>query len=389
MVKVNIVLDTRHRKNDGTFPLKISIFRDNKTMYIPLGVYISDENWDKDNGQIINVRNAKALNVFISSKISDINLSLLRLQTSGMLRELSNKKLLRILSGEDSEKHPHYFYKFAIEYVQTVEAKRTKELYELTLKKIAKFCDIKNLLFEDITPSWLRTFDKELSLTASSANTRSIYMRNLRAIFNAAISDGLIMYYPFRSFKIKQQETPKRAITRDEFQKLKTVELPKWQEKYRDIFLLSFYLIGINLVDMASLTSDCVVNGRIQYKRSKTGRTYNIRIEKEAAALIEKYKGKERLVNFFDGVKTYRNVTTRLSKNLRDIGHKVGIEHITYYTARASWATFAAEIDIPIETISRALGHIHGLTVTNLYIRYDYDKIDDANRKVIDYIFEK
>ena len=50
------------------------------------------------------------------------------------------------------------------------------------------------------------------------------------------------------------------------------------------------------------------------------------------------------------------------------------------------WTTIAAELDIPDATISMALGHSSGNLVTNIYIRRNDKKVDDANRKVIDYL---
>ena len=59
---------------------------------------------------------------------------------------------------------------------------------------------------------------------------------------------------------------------------------------------------------------------------------------------------------------------------------------ISSYWARHTWATIAAELDIPKETISAALGHEIGSEVTSIYINFDRKKIDEANRRVIDYL---
>ncbi len=59
--------------------------------------------------------------------------------------------------------------------------------------------------------------------------------------------------------------------------------------------------------------------------------------------------------------------------------------HITTYWARHSRVTIAAELDIPKETIAAALGH-GGNSVTDVYIRFDERKIDEANRRVLDYV---
>jgi integrase len=57
----------------------------------------------------------------------------------------------------------------------------------------------------------------------------------------------------------------------------------------------------------------------------------------------------------------------------------------TYY-ARHTWATLAYGLNVPKDIISQALGHSNGVSVTDIYIEYDRDKVDEANRKVIDYI---
>ena len=61
-------------------------------------------------------------------------------------------------------------------------------------------------------------------------------------------------------------------------------------------------------------------------------------------------------------------------------------KEITSDWGRYSWATYAADLDIPKDTISEALGHVHGSKITGVYIKFSRDKIDEANRKVIDYI---
>ena len=62
---------------------------------------------------------------------------------------------------------------------------------------------------------------------------------------------------------------------------------------------------------------------------------------------------------------------------------------LTWYWARYSWANYAVDLDIPKDIISEALGHKHGSNVTGIYIKYSLNKIDAANRRVIDYLQEK
>ena len=128
------------------------------------------------------------------------------------------------------------------------------------------------------------------------------------------------------------------------------------------------------------------VDGRVDYHRAKTHRLYSIKVEPEAAALIEQYAGRERLVNFAEGCQDYRYFYRRLSGVLRVVGKRLGIEGLSTYWARHSWATIAAALEIPKETIAAALGH-GGHSVTDIYIDFDARKIDAANRLVLDAVF--
>lgn len=73
---------------------------------------------------------------------------------------------------------------------------------------------------------------------------------------------------------------------------------------------------------------------------------------------------------------------------LGEMGKRIGIDNLTLYWARHTWATFAYNLDIPDDTISRALGHSQtsGANVTRVYIRASSEKVDEANRAVIDYL---
>ena len=170
----------------------------------------------------------------------------------------------------------------------------------------------------------------------------------------------------------------------------------EYQERYRDIFMLMLYLIGINAVDLFNLKQ--IINGRIKYHRAKTSKLYSIKVEPEAMEIIEKYRGKDWLINVLDEYGNYKDFLHRMGIGLKQIGPviRTGLggkknrepifPEISSYWARHTWATIAAELDIPKETISAALGHEIGSEVKSIYINFDRKKIDEANRKVIDYL---
>jgi integrase len=157
--------------------------------------------------------------------------------------------------------------------------------------------------------------------------------------------------------------------------------VPAWQQKYIDIFQLSFLLIGINIGDLLELPAGDDLQGRISFNRKKTRRLYSIKVEPEARAIIDKYRGEVHLLNVADGCSNYRHFANRLNSNLHAISPSV-----TTYLARHSWATIAASLDIPDDTIALALGHAGANSTTSIYIERDRRKIDAANRRVIDWV---
>ncbi|MDO5760967.1 MAG: phage integrase SAM-like domain-containing protein, partial [Bacteroidota bacterium] len=189
--------------------------------------------------------------------------------------------------------------------------------------------------------------DLELKLKQDnlSINTISIILRNMRAVFNFAITNEIISSdcYPFRRYKIKQEETRKRALSLEQMRALINLHCDSDKKsKFRDIFLLMVYLIGINTKDLLNLKE--ITNGRIEYKRCKTGRLYSIKVEPEAMAIINKYRGSEFLLDI-DNRNNFANHFDKVLKKLGNISYDannrkelVSIEPmLSSYYARHSW----------------------------------------------------
>ena len=242
--------------------------------------------------------------------------------------------------------------------------------------------DAESLTFEGITLKWLKKFEEWLMTDCPHLNARAIHFRNLRAVFNKALEDDLTTNYPFRKFKIGKEPTRKRSLTVEQLRTLHNMQLKPYQEKYVDVFFLMFYLMGINGIDLLNATPDQVVNGRLEYKRAKTGTLYSVKLEPEALEIIKKYKGKKHLLKFCDKLKSYRLFMCKMNQCLEKL-----IPGCTSYYARHSAASIAAELDVPLDTIARMLGHMDSTRrVTLIYVDFNQNKVDEANRKVIDYV---
>lgn len=286
---------------------------------------------------------------------------------------------------------------FVADFAATKEKPGTRGLYESTVRKILAY-DPK-ATFDSVDTNWLNGWRK--ANAHMSANGFSIHLRNLRTVFNWAIDNEITERYPFRRYKIKNERTAINNISLDELRTLRDYPVEPWQEIYRDFFMLSFYLCGINTVDLLSLKKTDYRNGRIRYRRRKTGRLYDIPVPEEADKIIKKYHGKGWLLNPLDIYKNYKDFSHHWNDALRKIGptqkvkDKCGkkrkveyspiLPNITVYTARYTFASLAAEIDIPRETIALCLGHAWS-DVTSRYINYDNRKIDEAVKKIVTYV---
>ncbi len=396
---IRSIIDTRRANKEGLFPVKIRISDKGAEAYISLDIYADPKDFNKSMGLFI----SKKKNLLYQQYNNLINTILIKLDDIRLdgvrnniyyspakirdiyLEELNSKKEIK------TESFTSYFLRFA-----KSKKGRTQIVYITTYNKLLEYYP-EELQFSDITHSWLTDFDEKMqnaSVVNSKKeeirkglrpNSRSIHFRNIRAVFNHAIDNEVIglELYPFRRFKIPHQKTAKRAIHVSVLSSILNFDGTPEENWAVDMAKLIFYLIGINVKDLFYLNE---YDGEyIYYSRAKTSRPYIIRVEPEIKHLFEKYKGNKTLFNFQDKFYLHESFTKKINKYLAKICNKLEVNKITTYSLRHTWATLAAELDIPKETIAAALGHEDG-AVTNIYIDFNRKKIHEANRKVIDYV---
>ena len=391
-----LILDTRRALQDGTFPVKLSVGHGTR-LYLSTGISVKRDNWV--DGQVEGLKDAKRLNTALDNQKLRVKARLLRLREDGRLAGASNTYLRKLLTAPDMDDVPEEdkrtsFWTIAERCISTKEG-RTKLVYLHTLSKLRAFAGNGPLYIEDIDRVWLHDFENSVG---GKVNSRALHLRNLRHICNFALDEELTTHYPFRKFKIRTEETMKKALTVDQLRTLLTMPVEPWQEEYRDMFWLMFLLRGINAVDLFGATPDQVVDGRLEYRRSKVGTLFSVKLEPEALEIIDRYKGKDHLVAPLDRYTNHKDYLRRMDYGLKSLGRPTGkrgkilgkgmFPKLSSNWARHTWATLCAELDIPDPTITLGMGHkTAGHKTTAIYIKRDMKKVDEANRKVIDYIF--
>ena len=404
MAKASLYLDTRAIKNGANAPIKIRVYHKGKAFFLPTSIFVTPQQWM--DGVIINHLRAKKWNDFLKLRMMDVTSEIIKLDVEGKLSSMSAdelKKRLQLLCGAMSEddRPADLFWPIFLEYMESQKNAGTKTIYGQTASRLKAYDrNIEQRRFNDIDKGWLQKFDDFMSLSAPKRNARNIHLRNIRTVFNYAINTKeLDISYPFRSFKITAEATASRALTIEQIRQLRSypIEEPHLA-KYRDIFMLMTYLRGINAADLFTALKTDIINGRLEYKRKKTGAFYSIKIEPEAQAIIDKYSGKDYLLDICDTWSNPTDYLRRMDKGLKKIGpmERKGqggkkeyngiLPQLSSYYSRHTFASLAVELHIPIELVSESLGHKIGSPTTAIYVHYLRQQVDEATRKVIDYI---
>jgi len=383
MVTTKFYLDKRSVKSGG-YPLKIRISVKREAAYISLDLTLPAEQWDPVRQAVKkNCSNARKLNEYISIRKAQIDECIRGLILDGSLSHAT------AISVRDAVINKMYDHKISVSFLEHYESfknshknPRTIDIYKSAESKMKAFdCDLEILKLEDINKKWLNDFSDWMSNSGEVCiNTKNLYLRCIRACINNAIDNDLISTYAFRKFKMKNVETRKRSLSPEDLMSIFSAEVSPHKQKYIDTFKLIFLLIGINIADLLNLKKSDYNNGRITYYRHKTNRLYDIIVLPEAKEIIDRYQGSSNLLVFTEGRKSYRAFANSLNTCISEIN-----KNVTSYYARHSWATIAASLDIPKETIAAALGH-GSHSVTDIYINFDTKKVDEANRKVIDWV---
>lgn len=246
--------------------------------------------------------------------------------------------------------------------------------------------------------------------TARAYNTISYYMRNLRAIYNKAIDEGLIengKSNPFSQVYTGVRSTRKRALSKPSLLRLAELDVladicpqraPKEYGQRGELldaqrlFFFSFHARGISFVDLAYLRKDNIRHGVLSYYRKKTGRQIEVKVSPAMQSIINSFSERVRQSPYLFPIIRNSGKKTRLqyesglrlqNKRLKKLANLAGVkEKVTTHVARHSWATMAKRENLPLWVISEGLGHSNEKTTYTYLASFERSILDQAGERI-------
>lgn len=401
MAKLSFFADNRRPDKFGRLPIRLLISNGTSTTTITTGVSTSPKFFIGEPTQVLTRTAPQAQDINrslynIYTKYFEVILDLerlnrLRYMTAADIRKVADERTALQAIGE---KNTADFIAFFKEYGASRNTAKTKKSYEYAEGVLREYCadrHLNPLPFSHVNYAMLTDFARWLRDTRRGESTRHMIECYIRAAYKEAEKRHIISrdndpYFDYSIAPVPQKDI--ETLTADEVRALACARLFSINnERARDVALMSFYLCGVNLLDLYEM--DAPKNGEVVYIRHKTQRVnrreVHVRIEDELQALIDKYRGDNALLCFKSECSSYETFQRRITLHLRAISKEIGID-VTMAKIRRTWATIAGELDVPDLVINKSMGHIDNTINTRHYVEYKWSKTADANRRVIDYV---
>lgn len=244
---------------------------------------------------------------------------------------------------------------------------------------VAKFLreryGVEDIPMERLTPQFIHDFSIYLSADKGlRGGTVWLSCQQLKGVVTRACWRGALSWNPFAGFHIAKNIRPREYLTEEELERLITHHFDKPQLSYaRDVFVFAAFT-GLSYIDLKELRSSDIkeINGAtwIVSQRHKTKVTYQVKLLDIPLRILHRYQ-KPGVEKVFASME-YRMMAKRVLKVMEEIGVT---KHITMHCARHSFAVLAITKGMPIESVSRILGHTN-ITTTQIYAKITMQKLD-------------
>lgn len=398
MANVTVRIRKDRLKKDGTAPIEVMIFHNNKSTSYSLKRSVNPKFWDSNSKRIKggDVKTRSLTNSIINKEMSKVssaidnlifnneNITLDKIRTLIKKRPNHQKISLADYLSVYIDENPR-----GISYA-------TKRYYKSTLNIVKLY--FKNKAISDIDYKDIGDFAKYLETDQKNKpNTIFNKMKVLKRVFKQALEDHYIKFDPTVKYTHKREQSKRTFLNKSELEKIEgytaSTEL---YDLVKNVFLFATYSGGLRFGDLCKLTkNDFDIDGndkgadvRIHLKTGKTGETVTFKLPQKAKKIFWKYYSADSALLFpivknpkdlDDEVSRLRVISRRnayFNKAIKAIAKKINIDKvISMHIARHTFATISLSLGIPTEIISKILGH-RSLATTAIYVKImDSEKI--------------
>ncbi len=420
MLTIKAEVQRDKQRSDGTYNVKVRFTQDRKVKRLSSSLFVTS----KDLTKSFNFKEGTTVKKEVDKLINTYQEKCAKLQLE--VNHYTLDDILAFLKSDREQTQPIDFILFCKEWLETTDIKGKKN-YQSALNSFISYLGKEHLKTDEVTSQLLNGFKAHLNLKREkqvlqlqkqgkripSNRIVSLYLGSIRHLFNEAKKKNndydkniiLIPHSPFEHIEVpKQEATRKRALTAEVINQISMLPYicnANGKERNcpfnlaKDCFILSFCLMGMNSVDLHSC--DEIEENVITYYRSKTtGRRLDkakmkVTILPILSSLIKKYKDytDKKVFRFYQMYNTANNFNRAINAGLKEIGKLLKVDDLEFYAARHSWATIALnKVGIDKYTVHSALNHVdEAMKVTDIYIERDFINENQANAKVIKYVF--
>ncbi len=385
MALLNAVVLTSKTIKGGRNKVRISVAHNGETRYIVTDI-ILDSNKEFKNGVVVKRADATMLNTKIRNLLQRYQSALDELE---YINGLSCPELVYQLRNAGNYKH-RTLKSIYEEYMANAHIKPgTAKCYQIIWNNIVRYVGDK-ILAEHITHGTILGLDKFLrdrKLKPTTVRTNLVF---LMVLLNYAKRCGYVQFRvdPFFGYDLPKMEVRQSWLSVDEVKKIRDLESSKPNIiKCRDFFMLSYYLGGINMIDLLDINFNEQTDV-IHYVRKKTEHRPKMNKFVEFRIpdmIIERYKGNDGHISVSEHQRK-TNCHYFFDVNMPKLAEATGIKQLIYYSARKSFSQHAFDLGISTSIIDFILGHRVDKGGTSLYsyISVTPDMATSAVRKVLD-----
>jgi integrase/recombinase XerD len=410
MANVKIILYTSKKLKEDKHPIVLRVTHERKRRYFTLGennkgYSCLPDHWNEETSRFRKSHpDYKILNQILMDLEKEASGIILRFDLEN--EEFSFDKFTQLFGREKPKDNVKEIFDYEVKQLEKAGRIGYSKVYNSTWKAIEEYSPGISLRLRDIDYKFLIGFESHLLGKEDKKNTASVYMRTLRTLFNNSIKYGYIKeeHYPFLSrnnpngYSLRglKQETRPRAISKEAIRKIRDQKLDEKTTLFEDrnLFMFSYYCRGINYHDIAHLKWSNLDDGRLKYKRAKTGGLLDMALLEPAIEIIDYYRKKSTSSYIFpilnddleDPKAKYsriKNGLKRFNKNLKKICKKAEIDPITSYVSRHTWATVMKMEGHSTEIISESLDHKSTSQTTTYLRKFETEILDEANKSIL------